>query len=157
VIPYENCAAFYNTPTSREAAQICAGDENGGHGICYGDGGSPLFTTSGSQVGIASYTTGCARRNSFPGYTRISAYGTYIKEMICAMSDVPPVECAIPESALRKNRCGRSIRCAGRLGKTNFMSKRNIFGQCQYQCVSQSSVNWNMMIGRWKCGQTCFP
>ena len=63
--------------------QICAGYEEGGFGICAGDGGAPLVCTSpaGNPVlqGIGSFGRGCARPGLFNGYTRVSSLVDWIQ------------------------------------------------------------------------------
>jgi trypsin len=148
VVPYSQCAAFYTSKPSQELSEICTNDVTAKKGICYGDGGGPLIAKDGTLLGVASYTTGCARGDSFPVFTRITGYYQYIEDTICLMSDVPPLDCA-PRPTI-KLRCGSSLRCPG----TNWISRVNS-GKCENACVSQSVVASRLKSG-WKCGQTCF-
>jgi trypsin len=54
---------------------LCAGRDSGGIDTCQGDSGGPLTRGAGNSVltGITSFGTGCARRNLFGVYTRISS------------------------------------------------------------------------------------
>ncbi|XP_013162233.1 PREDICTED: trypsin beta-like [Papilio xuthus] len=53
-----------------------------GHGLCYGDSGSPLIErATGSQVGLASWALPCAR--GFPDvYARLSAYKNFLLDIL---------------------------------------------------------------------------
>ncbi|XP_013136248.1 PREDICTED: chymotrypsin-2-like [Papilio polytes] len=53
-----------------------------GHGLCYGDSGSPLVVRGGgAQVGVASWAHPCAR--GFPDvYARLSPYRNFLLDII---------------------------------------------------------------------------
>ena len=69
-----------------DARNLCAAVTEGGKDSCQGDSGGPLVvqTTAGGwmQIGIVSWGEGCARPG-FPGiYTRVSAFGDWIKSTV---------------------------------------------------------------------------
>ncbi|KPJ15681.1 Chymotrypsin-1 [Papilio machaon] len=53
-----------------------------GHGLCYGDSGSPLIVrATGAQAGVASWALPCAR--GFPDvYVRLSAYRHFLLDIL---------------------------------------------------------------------------
>jgi len=62
---------------------VCAGAE--GRDACDGDGGGPLVCEKNGQwyqVGIVSFGIGCGRRNVPGVYTKVSAYETWIEDVI---------------------------------------------------------------------------
>ena len=63
--------------------QICAGLLEGGRDSCYGDSGGPLIVRNDDgcalQVGIVSWGEGCAQRDAFGVYTRVSHYADWIE------------------------------------------------------------------------------
>jgi trypsin len=64
-----NDANSYNGQIT--ANMLCAGRDSGGIDTCQGDSGGPL-TRGSSLTGIVSWGNGCARRNFFGVYTRVS-------------------------------------------------------------------------------------
>jgi secreted trypsin-like serine protease len=81
-IATSKCKARY----SRSAigpGQICAGLEQGGKDSCQGDSGGPLvaYNTSGCprQIGVVSWGDGCAKKNAYGVYTRVSYYAAWIQ------------------------------------------------------------------------------
>jgi secreted trypsin-like serine protease len=64
--------------------QICAGLEQGTKDSCQGDSGGPLVVVGDDdcprQVGIVSWGHGCAEKQSYGVYTRISHYADWIQK-----------------------------------------------------------------------------
>jgi trypsin len=81
-----------------DEVMICAGTDTGGRDSCNGDSGGPLFTSSGEQIGITSFASGCAQPGVPAVYTRVSGFIEWILETICTLSSVPPDECDTPGS-----------------------------------------------------------
>ncbi|CAF0825544.1 unnamed protein product [Adineta steineri] len=85
------CSSVYGGYNSR--TQLCAGIQGGGRDTCQGDSGGPLVYQARKSdqwvlVGITSYGAGCARVN-YPGiYTKVSAYLSWIQQVI---SHHPPI------------------------------------------------------------------
>ena len=92
-VPFSACEKPYQTLDIEiiDATMICASDT--GKDSCYGDSGGPLLMVGEKdiQVGIISAGQGCARAD-YPGvYTRVSPYIGWIKEIVCANTQVPCV------------------------------------------------------------------
>src|SRR5262245_48365948 len=75
--------------------QICAGLEQGGKDSCQGDSGGPLIMTDAQgcpwQVGLVSWGEGCAERNAYGVYTRISHYADWIQKHTGPLAGAAPV------------------------------------------------------------------
>ncbi|XP_046978729.1 trypsin-7-like [Vanessa cardui] len=80
----DQCRKSYSTLTVR---MFCAGVPEGGKDSCQGDSGGPAVSkSSGIQLGIVSFGSGCARKG-YPGvYTRVSSVG--IRDWIKKVSGV---------------------------------------------------------------------
>merc|ERR1712142_558539 len=65
-------------------SHICAGYLPGGLGSCHGDSGGPLVCKrpDGTNVvaGVVSFATGCARRDQYTYFTRVSHYAKWIAD-----------------------------------------------------------------------------
>lgn len=74
---------------------VCAGLNRGGKGPCFGDSGGPLLDSeTWMQYGVFSYGDGsCARPTSPAVFADVRAYTTFIDDMICEGSAVPPYNC----------------------------------------------------------------
>jgi secreted trypsin-like serine protease len=76
------------------AGQLCAGLEDGGKDSCQGDSGGPLIINDANgcpwQVGIVSWGEGCAERNAYGVYTRISHYADWIQKHTGPLSGAAP-------------------------------------------------------------------
>ncbi len=102
------------------ATMLCAGtldtsdanDENvstSGIDACYGDSGGPLVASTGSEirlVGVVSFGTGCATRDSFGVYTRVGALRDFF-------ANVPrrPVQVAVKPTIMGDAFVGATLRC----------------------------------------------
>lgn len=66
--------------------QICGGYENGGQDSCQGDSGGPLvgYDRNGCpfQIGIVSWGEGCAKRQNYGVYTKVSHYKSWIQKYV---------------------------------------------------------------------------
>jgi secreted trypsin-like serine protease len=79
----QTCKATYpGTAVGHE--QICAGFLQGTKDSCQGDSGGPLvaFDRRGCpyQIGIVSWGKGCAEKNAYGVYTRVSSYADWLKQ-----------------------------------------------------------------------------
>ncbi|XP_047546045.1 CLIP domain-containing serine protease B9-like [Vanessa atalanta] len=73
----EECRRSYSTLTSR---QFCAGVPEGGKDSCQGDSGGPAVeTNTGTQLGIVSFGSGCARPGTPGVYTNVAKVRRWIK------------------------------------------------------------------------------
>ncbi|MEO1609897.1 MAG: trypsin-like serine protease [Pseudomonadota bacterium] len=94
VIPTPDCAAHYQGHAIG-AAQICAGLEEGGRDSCNGDSGGPLVAygqdRKAYQVGLVSWGKSlCASSKSYGVYSRISAFGPWLKTYVPSLKAFPP-------------------------------------------------------------------
>ncbi|GBG30632.1 Serine protease 56 [Hondaea fermentalgiana] len=82
VVDTDACASAYDLSSNLDQ-YLCAAAP--GKGICHRDVGGPLFLTQGSediQLGIASFSDGCAR-DGYPGlYTSVAAYKSWIDSVV---------------------------------------------------------------------------
>ncbi|XP_056309319.1 trypsin [Danio aesculapii] len=83
VVSNSDCKSAYGSLITD--GMICAGPNEGGKGICIGDGGGPLIHNSSDQwiqSGIASFGRGCAQPKNPGVFTRVSEYESWIKSQI---------------------------------------------------------------------------
>jgi secreted trypsin-like serine protease len=77
------------------AGQICAGLEQGGKDSCQGDSGGPLVSYDADgcprQVGVVSWGEGCAVKQAYGVYTRISHYASWIQQHTGPLKGAEPV------------------------------------------------------------------
>lgn len=82
-VPTPRCAERYSGATIADG-QICAGLEDGGKDSCQGDSGGPLVIADKNgcpaQIGIVSWGDGCAQKQAYGVYTRVSAYADWIEQ-----------------------------------------------------------------------------
>ena len=64
--------------------QVCAGLELGGKDSCQGDSGGPLVMMDARgcprQIGVVSWGEGCAAKDAYGVYTRVSAFADWIQQ-----------------------------------------------------------------------------
>ncbi|XP_065063795.1 plasma kallikrein-like isoform X2 [Rhopilema esculentum] len=66
---------------------ICAGYKDGGIDACQGDSGGPFVCSKGGRfnlVGVVSWGRGCARKNLYGVYAKVSSYTDWIKSKIAS-------------------------------------------------------------------------
>ncbi|KAI3376207.1 hypothetical protein L3Q82_016717, partial [Scortum barcoo] len=82
VVGNNECRCSYGSDITED--MICTGLRDGGKGPCSGDAGAPVVAkkcSSWVQVGIASFSTGCALPNYPTVYTRVSQYQEWINNV----------------------------------------------------------------------------
>lgn len=103
------------------ASMLCAGtldtsdlnDDNAmnnGVDSCYGDSGGPLVASTGAAlrlVGIVSFGTGCATRDTYGVYTRIAAVRNFL-----SVRPTAPVKLVTRPKVIGKARVGNILRCS---------------------------------------------
>jgi secreted trypsin-like serine protease len=83
VVEEARCKASYPTAMIGPG-QVCAGlDKGTARDSCQGDSGGPLAVTDAQgcpwQIGVVSWGNGCARKNYYGVYTRVSHYADWIQ------------------------------------------------------------------------------
>jgi hypothetical protein len=82
-IPISTCTSRY-PGTAIGAAQFCAGLKQGGKDACQGDSGGPLTVADvrgcPRQIGIVSWGEGCAEKDAYGVYTRVSRFADWIQK-----------------------------------------------------------------------------
>lgn len=88
------CKQFYvkagNNDADFSERVVCAGNLAGGDGICMGDSGGPLMlpvhqkdgTFPFYQIGVASFSMDCERKNSPAGYVSTQYHADWIQRTI---------------------------------------------------------------------------
>ncbi len=84
LVTQDECNAKDSYDGDITSDMICAGYKNGGKDSCQGDSGGPLEITdktSGvrSLIGVVSWGEGCARKNKYGVYGKVSAAVAWIK------------------------------------------------------------------------------
>jgi secreted trypsin-like serine protease len=102
-IRQNRCQGRYTNSTIG-GGQLCAGLEEGGKDSCQGDSGGPLIMTDAHgcpwQVGIVSWGEGCAERNAYGVYTRISHYADWIQRHTGPLTGAAPAPSAAGAASL---------------------------------------------------------
>jgi secreted trypsin-like serine protease len=87
LIDVDQCAKAYGDGAQKiDGRNLCAGLSQGGVDACQGDSGGPMMAKSAAgdwrQIGVVSWGKGCALAG-YPGvYTRVSAFNTWIKNVL---------------------------------------------------------------------------
>lgn len=79
----EECVIAQGNLHRITADMICAGTKIGVQGICNGDNGGPLVYISGDkflQLGVVSWSRGCAERGKLDVYARVPHFSTWIRK-----------------------------------------------------------------------------
>jgi secreted trypsin-like serine protease len=88
------CAKRY-TGSVIGPGQLCAGLEQGGKDSCQGDSGGPLVVNDANncprQIGVVSWGEGCAEKQAYGVYTRISAYADWIQKHTGPLNGAAPL------------------------------------------------------------------
>jgi secreted trypsin-like serine protease len=82
-IAQERCKTRYGSTSTIGPGQLCAGLEQGGKDSCQGDSGGPLVVADVNncphQIGVVSWGAGCAEKQAYGVYTRVSAYADWVQ------------------------------------------------------------------------------
>ncbi|MDC0980247.1 serine protease [Bdellovibrionales bacterium] len=79
IIPFHECQRIFGDEVTSN--MFCAGVLAGGKDSCTGDSGGPLVIEDNGvfkQIGITSWGFGCAQKNSYGVYTKLSNYKGWI-------------------------------------------------------------------------------
>lgn len=84
LVTQATCNAKVSYDGSVTDDMLCAGYKNGGKDSCQGDSGGPLEMTNKtdgtrSLIGVVSWGEGCARKNKYGVYAKVSAGADWIK------------------------------------------------------------------------------
>jgi secreted trypsin-like serine protease len=86
------------------SGQICAGLELGGKDSCQGDSGGPLVALDEGgcprQIGIVSWGDGCAEKEAYGVYTRVSHYADWLQKHAGPLKAASPPTASSADSRL---------------------------------------------------------
>jgi secreted trypsin-like serine protease len=86
--------------------QVCAGLQLGGKDSCQGDSGGPLVSYDSAdcprQIGVVSWGEGCAEKDAYGVYTRISHYADWIQQHTGLLAGAAPLDSNSVKNALTK-------------------------------------------------------
>lgn len=88
--------AVYEPSTRLDDSMLCAGDGQGGSGVCFGDSGGPLTLNVGGQeqlIGLTSWGIGCALPNLYDVFARTPQFTQQIDALkrgeVDTLGDLP--------------------------------------------------------------------
>lgn len=85
-------------------AQLCAGLEQGGKDSCQGDSGGPLVVADAQgcprQIGVVSWGEGCAEKQAYGVYTRVSHHADWIQKHTGPLKGAAPSDTAVAANML---------------------------------------------------------
>ena len=94
--------------------QICAGLEQGTKDSCQGDSGGPLVIIDAgncpTQVGVVSWGYGCAEKQAYGVYTRVSHHADWIQKHAGALTGAPPPKGPPGSKALTQAQLDEALR-----------------------------------------------
>ena len=98
IVTAQACSSAY--PALNTSRALCAGYEAGAKDSCWGDSGGPLNVLDSLgcpyQVGIVSFGRGCAAKQAYGVYTRVSAYASWIRSQVPQLPEGQPI---VPRAA----------------------------------------------------------
>lgn len=88
---FDKCNQQYQSRLSSGLHLCTVAMPGSGGDSCEGDGGAPLIIKSHNrsvdiQVGVVSFGSGCGRRRSYSGYSKVSGYAAWIEKQMCDIS-----------------------------------------------------------------------
>ncbi|EGP09592.1 putative serine protease [Bradyrhizobiaceae bacterium SG-6C] len=84
LVSEEVCREAYRGSSGKiDGRVLCAGLQQGGRDSCQGDSGGPMVTKSHDglyqQIGIVSFGKGCGQKDGYGVYSRVSAFGDWLR------------------------------------------------------------------------------